>query len=85
MGGGGSNLWSIGETDRWSWFTRKILAFFKKEKPTPFDLPGHLWTCKRLDVNSTEAGLLMTLNGLAVKTRHGVDGTSPILNSLESG
>jgi hypothetical protein len=27
MGGGGSNLWSIWQTDRWASFTRKILIF----------------------------------------------------------
>ena len=33
MGGGGSNLWSIWQTDRWSWFTRKIFSFFKRKSP----------------------------------------------------
>jgi hypothetical protein len=33
MGGGGSNLWSIWETDRWEWFIPKISDFFKRKSP----------------------------------------------------
>src|SRR6202790_3698991 len=33
MRGSGSHLWSIWQTDRWSWFTRKIFSFFKRKSP----------------------------------------------------
>jgi hypothetical protein len=33
MGGGGSNLWSVWEADRWAWFTRKVFEFSEKKNP----------------------------------------------------